>query len=376
MYLHQPFPESDTLDTREFWVNFGPQHPAMHGVMRLLVHLDGEVIKEIIPIIGYLHRSLEKLGENRTYPQFIPYTDREDYLAAMNTNLGYCLAVEKLMQLEIPRRGELLRILLAELGRIASHLVWWGSYSLDLGGWTGITYAFREREYIIDIFQDICGARLTYNAVRIGGVIRDIPDRTVKKVRDFIPIMRKCLDEYNALLTGNVIFEARCMGIGVVSKEEAINWGLSGANVRASGLDYDIRRDEPYGIYPEFDFKIPVATEGDSYARYICRFEEIRQSLNIVEQVLAKLEPGPYMAKVPRVIKPNVGEVYMRTEGPRGEFGVYLVSDGSPKPYRIKLRGPSFSAVGALNMLSAGWKIADMVSIIGSIDIILPDVDR
>lgn len=377
MFLHQLEPPSpDTLDTRDFWLNFGPQHPAMHGVMRLLVRLEGEVVREIVPVIGYLHRALEKIAENRTYAQFLPYTDREDYLSAMNCNWGYVLAVESLLDVEVPRRAELLRILAAELNRIASHLVWWGTYSLDLGGWTGVTYGFRERESICDIFQDLCGARLTYSYMRIGGVARDISDATVQKVRRFIPFLREMLDDYDRLLTGNVIFEARTQEIGVISREEAISLSLTGPNARASGVDYDLRRDAPYGLYPELQFAVPTATEGDCYARYRCRFEEMHQSLHIVEQVLDRLEPGPIMGKVPRTIKPKPGEVYLRTEAPRGEYGVYLVSDGSTQPYRLKLRGPSFSAVGALPRLAVGWKIGDLISIIGSIDLILPDVDR
>ncbi|MDY0059409.1 MAG: NADH-quinone oxidoreductase subunit D [Myxococcota bacterium] len=376
MYLQQYAPEPDSLESQDLWVNFGPQHPSMHGVMRLLVRLEGEVVREVVPIIGYLHRALEKIAESRTFPQFIPYTDREDYLGAMNGNLGYVLAVERLLEVEVPRRAALLRVLVAELNRIASHLIWWGTYSLDLGGWTGVTYGFREREGIVDIFQDLCGARLTYSYLRFGGVSRDIRPETIQKIKDFIPFLRKMLGEYRTLLTGNVIFEARTQGIGVISKEEAVNWGLTGPNVRASGVDYDLRRDDPYCLYPEFEFDVPVAVEGDCYARYLCRFEEMYQSLRIVEQVLAKLEPGPIQGKVPRVIKPKAGEVYLRTEAPRGELGVLLVADGSPTPWRLKLRGPSFNAVGAIPRLAQGWKIGDLISIIGSIDIILPDVDR
>ena len=376
MYLQQYAPEPDSLESQDLWVNFGPQHPSMHGVMRLLVRLEGEVVREVVPIIGYLHRALEKIAESRTFPQFIPYTDREDYLGAMNGNLGYVLAVERLLEVEVPRRAALLRVLVAELNRIASHLIWWGTYSLDLGGWTGVTYGFREREGIVDIFQDLCGARLTYSYLRFGGVSRDIRPETIQKIKDFIPFLRKMLGEYRTLLTGNVIFEARTQGIGVISKEEAVNWGLTGPNVRASGVDYDLRRDDPYCLYPEFEFDVPVAVEGDCYARYLCRFEEMYQSLRIVEQVLAKLEPGPIQGKVPRVIKPKAGEVYRRTEAPRGELGVLLVADGSPTPWRLKLRGPSFNAVGAIPRLAQGWKIGDLISIIGSIDIILPDVDR
>lgn len=365
------------MKTQEFSVSFGPQHPSTHGVLQLQLKLDGEVVVDCLPGIGYLHRNFEKICENRTYAQIVPFTDRLDYLAAMNNGFGYCVTVERLMGLAIPERAEYIRVIMAELNRIASHLLAIGTFAQDLGAFgTPLLYCFREREKIMDIFEMVCGSRLTYSYYRIGGVAADIPESFVKKVGDFIEYLKPKLDEYNRLLTYNAIFLIRTKGIGVLSKKKAIGYAVSGPSLRASGVSFDLRRDEPYSIYPRFTFDIPIRSAGDCWDRYMIRIEEMRMSLAIVAQAIDRIPSGDFIAKVPRVIKPPAGELYCRTESPRGELGFYLVSDGSAKPYRLKCRAPSFSNLSVISELIKGVKVADVIAILGSIDIVLGEIDR
>lgn len=364
------------LKTEEFFINMGPQHPSTHGVLRLLLKMDGEVIVDCEPHVGYLHRGIEKIAEQRTYTQFIPYTDRLDYLSSMNNNLSYVMAVEKLINIEVPERAKYIRVIVAELNRIASHLVWWGTFALDLGAITPFLYAFREREKILDIFEEICGARLTYNYLRIGGLSRDFSDEIKEKILNFIPYMREKIKEYDNLITNNRILIERTKGIAPLSKEEAINFSLSGPSLRASGVKWDLRKNKPYLIYDKLDFEIPVGNNGDCYDRYSVRIEEMRQSLRIIEQTIKNLPDGEIKTKVPKKILPEKGEVYFSSENPRGELGFYIVSDGSEKPYRLKIRAPSFINLQVLPKLVKGYKIADVVAILGTLDIVLGEIDR
>ncbi len=369
--------EEKNIHSEECYMNMGPQHPSTHGVLHLELKLDGEVVVDSIVHIGYLHRSMEKIAENRTYTQFIPFTDRLDYVSAMNNNLGYCLAVEKLMNMDVPLRAKYIRVIAAELNRIASHLIAIGSFAQDLGALaTPLFYCFRERELILDIFDEICGNRLTYNYMRIGGVQFDLPDGIDKKIQDFIKCMRSRIKEYIDLLSYNVIFLARTKDIGVLLKDKAVNYSVTGPNLRASGVRCDLRKDEPYLVYDKFQFDIPVADKGDVWDRYNIRIQEIEQSLRIIEQALAGLPEGNPTVKVGRIHKPPAGEVYLRTESPRGELGFYIVSDGSEYPYRLKIRAPSFSNLAVIPELIRGVKMADVVSILGSLDIVMGEIDR
>lgn len=364
------------IRTEELLLNVGPQHPSTHGVFRIVVKLDGEIITECNPVMGYLHRGTEKLAENLTYTQIIPYTDRMDYVSAMTNNYVLVNAVEKLMQLEIPERAEYLRLIVMELQRVASHLVWWGTYLLDIGAMSPFLFAFKEREMIIDLFNELCGARLTYFYMRVGGVKWDAPEGWIDKVRKFIPHMRNKLDEFTDLVSGNEIFLARIKGVGRYDAETAINYGLSGANLRCTGVNWDLRKDQPYSIYDRFEFDVPVRNEGDCYARYLIRFEEIRQSLRILEQAVEQFpEEGEIMGKVPRVIRPPEGEVYSRIESPRGEIGCYIVSKGKDKPYRLKFRRPSFVNLQILPKLLVGETMTNLITILGGVDIVVGEVD-
>lgn len=367
----------NTLQTEQFNVNMGPQHPSTHGVLRLELTLDGEIVVNCIPHLGYLHRNFEKICENRTYTQVIPYTDRLDYLGAMNNNFGYCLTVEKLMNIVIPQRAEYTRVIIAELNRIASHLLGIGTFIQDLGAFgTPLLYCFREREKILDIFEMTCGARLTYNYYRIGGVSADIPEGFVQKVKEFIEYFKPKLDDYNKLFSYNPIVLVRTKGIGVLKREKALEYAISGPNMRGSGIKFDLRKDEPYSIYNRFSFDIPTGKNGDSWDRFYVRMEEMRQSLKIIEQAIKDIPAGDYIAKVPKIIKPLAGEIYFRSESPRGELGFYLISDGSTKPYRLKCRAPSFVNLAVLPELVKGLKVADVVAVLGSLDIVLGEIDR
>ncbi|MGM9926967.1 MAG: NADH-quinone oxidoreductase subunit D [Bacillus sp. (in: firmicutes)] len=364
------------IRTEEMLLNVGPQHPSTHGVFRLVVKIDGEIIKEATPVIGYLHRGTEKLAENLQYTQIIPYTDRLDYLSGMTNNYVLCHAVETMMGLEIPDRAEYLRVLAMELGRVSSHLVWWGTYLLDLGAISPFLYAFREREMILNLLNELSGARMTFNYMRIGGVKWDAPDGWIEKVRDFVPYMREQLKGYHDLVSGNEIFMKRIIGVGAYTKEEALSYSLSGANLRSAGVSYDVRKDEPYSIYNRFDFDVPVREEGDAWARYQCRLLEIEESLKIIEQAVEQFpSEGAILAKVPKIIKAPPGETFVRIEAPRGEIGCYIYSDGKKEPYRLKFRRPSFYNLQILPKLLEGENIANLIAILGAIDIVLGEVD-
>lgn len=367
------------LGEHELIVNMGPSHPSTHGVLRVILRVDGETIVKAEPDVGFLHRCIEKLAENWTWQQVAPLADRTDYLASMTSELAYVIAVERLAGIEVPLRAQVIRVLMAELQRIASHLVWFGSFANDLGATTPFVYAIRERESILDLFEAVCGARLTYSYMRIGGVRNDLPKGFVEKTRDFLKLMPSRLREYETLLLKNAIFKARTKGVGKLTAEQAIALGASGPTLRGSGVDFDIRRDDPYAAYGRFEIAVPLGKTGDVYDRSICRFEEMRESLKIIEQTLsalAELPPGDVLAKVPRVLKPPVGDCYSRIESPRGEVGVYLVSTGGPNPYRMKWRGPSFVHLESLPIMCEGYMVADVVANIASIDIVLGEVDR
>ncbi|MBC7346302.1 MAG: NADH-quinone oxidoreductase subunit D [Clostridia bacterium] len=370
-------PESTKeLYTEEITLNMGPQHPSTHGVYRGILTMDGEYVVGVENVIGYLHRGLEKIAENRTYTQFIPYTDRLDYLSAMLNNLGYVQAVEKLMGIEVPERAEYLRIIMAELQRMASHMVFVASFALDLSGWTGWMYPFRDRERILDLFEMASGSRLTTSYLRIGGVAEDVPEEFWPALKALLADLPRCFEEYDGLITGNEIFQARTKGIGILDVATALAYGVTGPNLRAAGLAFDLRKARPYGIYSRFDFEIPTGQNGDSFDRFVVRIQEMRQSLRIIEQAVREIPAGPVRAKLPKVLRPPKGEVYHQIEGSKGILGFYLVSDGSTRPYRLHIRGPSFVNLGAFPLMVKGGTIQDLVSTLASIDIVLGEVDR
>ncbi len=373
----EPLGRTATGETmEEMYVNMGPQHPSTHGVLRLLLKLDGEVVTDCIPYMGYLHRCHEKIGENRVYTQIIPYTDRLDYLASMAMNFGYVLTVERLLDLKVPERAEYMRVILAELQRIASHLVWLGTFGLDLGNFTIFIYCFREREMVLDLFESVSGQRLNYAFYRIGGMALDFPDSWVSDCRAFLEWFKPRLPEYDALVNDNVLFQKRTQGIGILDPKAAVEYATSGPVLRGSGIRWDVRRNDPYSIYDRFEFEVPAYPECDVWARYLVRRQEMAQSVRIIEQALDQLPAGEVMAKVPKTIKPPAGQAYVRTESPRGELGYYIVSDGTPKPYRYKVRSPAFVNLSAVPVMSKGALVADIVAILGSIDIVLGEVDR
>lgn len=362
--------------TEEFMVNMGPQHPSTHGVCRLLLTMDGEVVKDCQPHVGYLHRAIEKISENRTYAQIIPLTDRFEYLTSMACNWVFSLGVERIAQIEVPERAEYLRVIMVELNRIASHLVWLGTFGLDLGAITPFLYCLREREWIMDLFEMTCGQRLLYNYIRVGGVSRDLPVGFEKKCNEFVDYFLPLVDDYEALLTNNPIFLTRTKDIGILPVDMAIDYGVSGPVLRGSGMKWDLRKDDPYGFYHKFDFEIPTGTVGDTWDRYIVRINEMRQSALIVRQALEGLPEGEFRAKVRPSFKPPAGECYTRIESARGEMGAYIISDGTAKPTRVKLRGSSYNHIMVLPEIVKGLKIADLVAIFASFDAIMPEVDR
>ncbi|HEY3297884.1 MAG TPA: NADH-quinone oxidoreductase subunit D [Armatimonadota bacterium] len=364
------------IRTDEIQVNMGPQHPSTHGVLRMVLWLDGETVVDAKPDIGYLHRGVEKLAERRTYVQFVTLTDRTDYLASMLQNQVYAQAVEKLTGIEVPERAEFIRVIAMELNRISSHLVFMGTFGLDLGASTPFIYCFREREEIMDIFEMLCGARLTYSYIRPGGVSRDLPAGFGEKVRAFLKRVPSRLDEIDDLLSTNEIFLVRSRGVGVISSEDAVDYAMSGPCLRGSNVPFDVRRDDPYSVYDRLKFDVITEPGGDCLSRYRVRAREVRESLKIVEQALDMLPEGEYTAKVPKVLKPPAGEAYTRIESARGDLGVYLISDGSANPYRLHWRPPSFINLAAVGQMVKGWKLADAVAIIGSLDIVLGEVDR
>lgn len=364
------------LDSTELVLNMGPQHPSTHGVLRVIVKLDGEKVMGTDCVIGYLHRGVEKIGENRTYTQFAPYVDRMDYVAAVSNGLGYCLAVEKLLGVEASPRAQVVRVILTELNRIASHLVWLGTHALDIGAITPLFYCFREREYILNIFEKYCGARLTTHAFRIGGLQYETYEGFEKDCLDFCDLFLPKADEYEELLTGNRIWVDRLRGVGVLNIEDCKAYGVTGPMLRAAGEKWDLRKAQPYSGYDKYDFEIPTGQNGDNFDRYTVRLEEMRQAVRIIRQAVAALPEGPILAKVPKVIKPPVGEVYVSIEAPKGELGYYIVSDGSTQPYRVRVRPPSFVNLQALTKMAQGCLVADLVAIIGTTDIVLGEVDR
>ena len=388
-------------DNSTMILNMGPQHPSTHGVLRVILELDGEVVVKATPDIGFLHRGLEKLAESKTYHQCIPLTDRLDYVAGMSNNLAYVLAVEKLLGLEVPPRAQALRVLLSELQRISSHLLWLGTHAHDIGAMTPLFYAMRERDEILFLFERVCGSRLTPSYLRVGGLAQDLPEGFEEKCREFTQTFNAHVDEYETLLTRNQIWMNRTQGVGVISTEEAINWGLTGPNLRASNGNWDLRKAFPYSGYEKYEFVVPTGKNGDVYDRYMVRMMEMRQSNEIVRQVLDKMPGGPVIAQDPKVIYPPkdrvqesieslihhfhlasdgfpapAGEVYASIESPKGELGFYLISDGTNKPWRFRVRPPSFVNLSALAVMVQGRLISDVVAVIGSIDIVLAEIDR
>jgi NADH-quinone oxidoreductase subunit D/NADH-quinone oxidoreductase subunit C/D len=357
-------------------INVGPQHPATHGVLHLLITLNGETIKKVEPHLGYIHRSIEKMCESLSYRQFIYSTSRMDYLSAHINNHACAMAVEKGLQVEIPERAEVIRVLMDELTRVASHILAWGALAMDLGAFTPFFHAFREREVINDIMEETCGARLTMNYMVPGGVMYDIHPNFQKRVKALLQQFKDKIDEYDELVTDNTIFINRTRGIGILTKEDAISYGVSGPSARASGVSCDVRKVYPYSIYDKLKFDEIIYQEGDSYARYMVRVQEVKQSLSIIEQLIDNIPEGDFQAKTKAVLKLPKGEFYSKVETARGEFGVYIVSEGGMTPYRIKFRSPGYSNLSALDHIARGSKIGDLIAAMGSLDLVIPDIDR
>jgi NADH-quinone oxidoreductase subunit D len=391
----------DSSEDRTMILNMGPQHPSTHGVLRLVLEIDGEVVVRVSPDIGFLHTGIEKTCEAKFYQQVVPLTDRLDYCSPMHNNLCYCLAVEKLLQLEIPERAQWMRVLLAELTRLNSHLIWLGTHAMDIGALTVFLYCFREREQILRLFDDLAGQRMMMSYIRIGGLALEPPLDFFPRVRAFLKTMPEKIDEYENLLTGNPIFINRLQGVGLLSKEDAISLGVTGPPLRASGVDWDLRRDMPYSSYEKFQFKVPVSTGCDVWARYVLRVQEMRESVKIAMQALDGMPEGPIKADAPKIVLPDrevmktqmealihhfkivtegfgvpAGEVYQAIESSRGEMGYYVVSDGTAKPYRVHMRNPTFATLQSIEKMCVGRLIADVVAAIGSIDIVLGEIDR
>jgi NADH-quinone oxidoreductase subunit D len=363
-------------EKQDYVINMGPQHPSTHGVLRLVVSLKGEIVKNVEPHIGYVHRGIEKMCESITYPQIIHLTDRMDYLSAHINNEAVCLNVEKALQLDVPDRVKVIRTIMAELTRIQSHQLFWATFGMDLGGLTCFFYGLRDREKIMDIFEETCGGRMLVSYNCPGGLMYDIHPNFQKRIKEFIKYFRKTLPEYDQLLTGNVIFRQRTKGIGRLSLEDAISFGVTGPNGRASGFSCDVRKYEPYSAYDRIKFNEVMFDDGDTFHRYLVRMEEMRESMNIIDQLIDNIPEGQYAVKMKPVIKLPEGEYYQRVETARGELGVYIISDGNKNPYRVKFRSPNFVNLSALNMITKGFKIADLVAISGSLDLIIPDIDR
>jgi NADH-quinone oxidoreductase subunit C/D len=403
IYHSEPADEAESKGprTEDLLLNMGPQHPSTHGVLRIVLDLDGERIVKATPHLGYLHRGVEKLSEGKTYYQIITLTDRLDYVCAMTNNYAYVRAVEKLLGLKIPERGEYVRTIVAEMQRIVGHLFWLGTQSLDIGAMTVFFYTFREREALVDIFEALCGARLTYSFYRIGGLQNDLTPDMIQRLRKFIDEFPAKLDEYDTLLENNRIWHSRTKGIALISAEDAVNFGLTGPPLRGSGVNYDVRKAEPYAVYDQVQWDVPLGKNGDTYDRYWVRMQEMRQSARIIRQCLERLPDGPVMVDQPGVtypkrdkimvdmeslihhfkmayegIKPPKGEVYCATEVPKGELGFYIMSDGSNKPYRLKIRAPSYVHLGAFDHMARGYMIADIVTIFGTYDVVMGECDR
>ncbi len=366
----------DPFKTEEYMINMGPQHPATHGVLRLLLTIDGEIIKKVEPDLGYIHRSIEKMCEYDSYQQIVHLTDRMDYLSSHINNEAVCLTVEKALQLEVPERVKVIRTIFGELTRLASHQLWWAVFGMDIGALTTYFYGFRDRELINDIFEETCGARLTMNYNIPGGLMFDIHPNFVKRTKDFIKHFKTKLPEYDQLLTGNIIFEKRTKGVGILSKEDAINFGVTGPGARGSGVISDVRKIHPYSALDRVKFNEVLFTEGDSWARYKVRIQEMWESLSIIEQLIDNIPEGDYKVATKAVIKLPKGEFYQSVETARGELGVYINSDGNKNPYRLKFRSPGFSNLSALDHIARGYKIGDLVAIMASFDYVIPDIDR
>lgn len=390
-----------TIGSERMLINIGPQHPATHGVLRLVCELDGETVVKCVPHIGYLHSSFEKLGEYRTYNQIVPLTDRMDYLAPLIYNCAYVMAVEKLMGIEVTERCKVVRVMCMELDRIFSHLLWLGTTAIDIGAFTPFLYAFQQREEVYSLHESLCGARITTSATRVGGMLADIPEGWEQGVKAFAEGVLVTLDEVDRLLTTNAIHLGRTQDVGVISAEEAVNWGFTGPNLRATGVPYDVRKDKPYYDYETYDFDVPVGRHGDCYDRYLCRMEEMRQSARILQQAVARLPAGPINVEDPRISLPSKtdcmndmesmihhfklimdgidappGDCFYSIEGSKGELGMYLVSDGGPKPVRWRIRPPSFVNLAVLPKLAEGHMVADLIVINASLDIVLGEIDR
>ncbi len=363
-------------ETGDIIINMGPQHPATHGVLHLVVTLNGETIKKVEPHLGYIHRSIEKMCESLTYRQFIYVTSRMDYLSAHINNHACAMCVEKGLQVEVPQRAQVIRVLMDELTRIASHELWWGAMAMDLGAFTPFFHAFRERETINDIMEETCGARLTMNYMVPGGVMADIHPNFQRRVKDFITLYKRKIKEYDELITGNIIFQNRMKGVGYLSPADAVSYGCSGPTARGSGVSCDIRKLYPYEIYNTVSFEEILQTEGDSFARYMVRLREMHESIKIIEQLIDNIPEGDFQAKTKAVLKLPKGEFYTRVETARGELGVYIVSDGGATPYRIKFRSPGFSNLSVLDHIARGSKLGDLVAMMGTLDLVIPDIDR
>lgn len=367
------------LSTQEYFVNMGPQHPATHGVLRLLLKLNGETVKEVIPVLGYIHRGIEKMGESLGYRQFVQLTDRIDYLSSFMNNWAFSMTIEKAAGIELNERIETIRTLMAELQRIQSHQLWWGVMGMDLGAFTPFLHCFRDREHLCDIFEETTGARLNMNYIWPGGLMYDIHPNFVKRVKDFIKYFKPKIDEYETLLSGNIIFQERVRNIGILDPKTAVSIGATGPVLRGSGVNLDLRKDKPYGVYNKVNFKIPIGKVGDAWDRYWVRIAEMRESLNIIEQLIDNIPEGKFMVIKPAMkIKLPEGTYFNQLETARGILGIFIVSDGAQadKPYRIHLRTPCFNNLWALTLTAPGLRIADLVAIASSLDIVIPDMDR
>jgi NADH-quinone oxidoreductase subunit D/NADH-quinone oxidoreductase subunit C/D len=371
--IHLPI---QNVEEEEYHINMGPQHPSTHGVLRLVVSLQGEIVKSLKPHCGYIHRGIEKMCEKDTYPQIIHLTDRMDYLSAHINNHAVCMLVEKALEVEVPERVTYIRTIVDELNRIASHQLWWCSFGMDMGGLTCFFYGLRDREKILDIFEESFGSRLLHSYYTPGGLMMDIHPDFQKNVKAFIKYFRKKIKDYDELLTGNIIMQLRTQGVGILSKEDAISYGVTGPSGRASGFACDVRKHHPYGVYDKVDFKEILGTKGDTFERYMMRMDEMLESMKIIEQLIDNIPAGDYTAKMKAVLKLPAGEYFQRVEAARGELGVYVVSDGNKSPYRMKFRSPNFSNLSVLDHISRGCKIADLVAIGASLDYVIPDIDR
>lgn len=367
---------TDRLQADQYYVNMGPQHPSTHGVLRLLVRLEGEQVMNIQPHVGYIHSGIEKMCESLSYPQIVHLTDRMDYLSAHMNNEAVCLCVENALQIEIPDRIKYIRTIMDELTRLASHQLWWCAMGMDMGALTSFFYGLRDREEILDIFEETCGARLTVSYNTPGGLMFDIHPNFQRRVKEYITYFRKKLPEYDLLLSGNVIFQERTKGLGIFTKEDAISWGVTGPAARASGFSCDVRKHQPYSAYPMVRFEEKISDQCDTYTRYHLRVQEMYESMNVIEQLIDNIPEGPHAVKMKGVIKLPEGEYYQRVESARGELGVFIISDGKKNPYRVKFRSPGFSNLFALNKMAKGHKIADLVAIMSTLDLIIPDIDR